>query len=394
VIGEGDAPARVQLRVLALIDHLALGGAEMLLSQFAVAAPLAGIALQVAYFEPLDGNPAADALRAVGVEPTHLDIPGRPSRRHVQVVRRHIEAVGPAVVHTHLGAADLIGGIAARRLGVPAVSTLHEIVQRREGMQRAKSAVFTLGRRLCDARVIAVSESAREAYMPFSWGMGDRVVKILNGIDVAVEPGSGAAVRRELGIAPEEMVVAMISALRTEKAHEVAIEAVARLRERFPRLRLLIVGSGPLADELALQAAPHGDAVLLTGRRNDVMSVLDASDVCLHPSRREAFPTTLIEALAASVPVLATRVGGIPEIVEDGRTGVLVAAPPTVDDVAGALGALLADRPRREALARAGRETYLDRFTARPWVERTRALYDTVIAESTAPRWRRRLAQR
>ncbi len=386
-----DTTARAELPVLALIDHLALGGAEMLLSQFAVAAPLAGIALQVAYYEPLDGNPAADALRAVGVEPTHLDIPGRPSRRHLQVVRRHIREVGPAIVHTHLGAADLIGGIAARSLGVPAVSTLHEIVQRREGVQRAKSTVFTLGRRLCDARVIAVSESAREAYMPFSWGMGDRVVKILNGIDVAVEPDSGAAVRRELGIAPEEIVVAMISALRSEKAHDVAIEAVARLRERFPRLRLLIVGSGPLADELARQAAPYGDAVLLSGRRNDVMSVLDASDVCLHPSRREAFPTTLIEALAASVPVLATRVGGIPEIIEDGRTGVLVSAPPMVNELAGALSDLLADRPRRDALARAGREAYLERFTARPWVERTRALYDTVIAESTASRrlrWR------
>lgn len=224
--------------------------------------------------------------------------------------------------------------------------------------------------------------------------MGDRVVKIPNGIDVAVEPDSGATVRRELGIAPEEMVVAMISALRTEKAHDVAIEAVARLRERFPRLRLLIVGSGPLADELARQAAQHGDAVLLTGRRNDVMSVLDASDVCLHPSRREAFPTTLIEALAASVPVLATRVGGIPEIIEDGKTGVLVEAPPTVDDLTGALAELLADRPRREMLARAGREAYLDRFTARPWVEQTRALYDTVIAKSAAPRRLRRGAPR
>ena len=91
---------------------------------------------------------------------------------------------------------------------------------------------------------------------------------------------------------------------------------------------------------------------------------------------------------------ISTRVGGIPEIIEDGRTGVLVPAPPTVDDVADALSELLADRPRREALARAGREAYLERFTARPWVERTRALYDTVIAESTASRRLRRRAPR
>jgi glycosyltransferase involved in cell wall biosynthesis len=371
-----------ELDVLAVIDHLAMGGAEMLLGQFAAAAPRAGINLQVACFEHRDDSPAAEPLRALGIEPVHFDIAGRPGRKHLRAMRAHIRAVEPDIVHTHLGTADLIGGLAARTLGVPAVSTIHEIVRRARGSRRAKNAAFALGRRLCDARVITVSDSARRAYLALNRRMDERVVRIYNGVDVTPQRGGGRAVRRELGIAEEDLLVGMVSALRPEKGHDLAIEAVAMLRERFPRLRLLIAGQGPSAAELAAQAEPLRDAVLLAGRRTDVMSVFDALDVCLHPSRMDAFPTTLIEALAASTPVLASAVGGIPEIVDDGRTGVLVPAPPTADTVAEALAGLLAAPARRRELAAAGRASYERRFTADPWVEQTRALYDAVRAEA------------
>ncbi len=374
--------AQAELDVLAVIDHLALGGAEMLLGQFAAAAPQANIRLRVAYLEDRDGSPAAAPLRAAGIEPVDLDVSGRPGRRHLRAMRRHIRLVRPDVVHTHLGTADLVGCVAARSLGVPAVSTIHEIVPRRVGTERAKDAIFTLSRRICDARVIAVSESARRAYLEQSWHMGERVVRIYNGIDVDPAPGSGGAVRRELGVPPDAPLVGMVSALRPEKGHDVAVAAIARLRERFPRLRLVIAGQGPHAAELERMAAPLGDSVMLVGRRTDVTHVFDALDVCLHPSRMDAFPTTLIEALATSVPVLATAVGGIPEIIDDGRTGVLVPAPPTVEALAEALGGLLADPARRRALAEAGRRDYEEHFTAGPWVERTRALYDAVLAEA------------
>jgi glycosyltransferase involved in cell wall biosynthesis len=378
-----------ELVVLAVIDHLALGGAEMLLGQFAAAAPQAGIRLQVAYFQDGDGNPAAESLCALGTEPFNLAAEGRPGRRHLQAMLRHIRAVKPDIVHTHLGTSDLIGGIAARATGVPAVSTIHEVVQLPKGMARAKGEVFALGRRFGDARVIAVSDRARDAYLKLNRGMDRRVVRIHNGIDVAAAPGSGVGVREELGIAPDELLVGMVSALRPEKAHNIAIEAVGLLRERFPKLRLLIAGQGPSAPALELLAEGYGDRVLFTGRRTDVMSIFDALDVCLHPSHIDAFPTTLVEALAASTPILASDVGGIPEIVDDGHTGILMPAPPTPDGVASALGVLLADLPLRGALARSGREAYLERFTAGPWVMRTRALYDEVIAERNHLRWRR-----
>lgn len=357
----------------------------MLLAQFAVAAPRAGILLRVAYLgEDADRPAAAEPLRAAGIEPVGLGIGGRPGARHVRAMRRHIRAVRPDIVHTHLGTADLVGGLASRSLGVPTVSTIHAVLRRRPGVGGAKDALSAFSQRCSAARVIVVSESARRAYLRWNRGMATRLVRIYNGIDVVPAPGSGAAVRRELGVAPDELLVGMVSALRPEKGHDLAIAAIARLRSRFPRLRLLIAGTGneSYADDLARLAAPLGDRVIFAGLRTDVMSVFDALDACMHPSRMDAFPTTLIEALAASVPVVASAVGGIPEIVEDGRTGVLVGAPPDADALVNALGDLLDDRARRRALADAGARAYAERFTAGPWVARTRAVYDDVLAEA------------
>src|SRR6201991_2889396 len=120
----------------------------------------------------------------------------------------------------------------------------------------------------------------------------------------------------------------MISPRRHKKEHDIALDVVRTLRDRYPKLRLLIVGRGALGDQIAAQAADLGDRVVMAGMRHDVMRVFDAADVSLQPSRTDAFPTTLLEAMPASVPVLATAVDGIPEIITDGETGVLVPPPP------------------------------------------------------------------
>jgi glycosyltransferase involved in cell wall biosynthesis len=173
----------------------------------------------------------------------------------------------------------------------------------------------------------------------------------------------------------------MFSSLRPEKGHDVAVGALQLLRSRFPQLRMLIAGDGPVRAELSRLAQPLGDAIVMTGPRFDVMRLLDATDLYVQSSRADAFPTTLLEAMAASVPVIATDVGGIPEIVLHNRTGVLVPAPPTAEQFAEAIACLLADPLRRRQLGDAGRRRYEERFTAYPWIRRTRALYDTVLAE-------------
>jgi glycosyltransferase involved in cell wall biosynthesis len=369
-----------QVRVLALIDHFALGGAETLLSRFAAAAPTAGISLQIACLEERDGNPAAAPLYETGPAPINLSLTGPHGVRSLSAVRRHIARLRPQVVHTHLGTSDVLGGLAARSLGIPAVSTIHAA---------AWPGRLDLRRRVvkhCAVRVIAVSEMARREYLRHGWAREEQVVTIHNGIDVLPCPGAGAGVRQELGLGPEHLVLGMVSALRPEKGHEIALDVVRRLRSRIPLVRLLIVGQGALGDELRAKAAPLGDAVVMAGPRDDVMHVFDAIDICLHPSHADAFPTTLMEAMAASVPIVATAVGGIPEIVSDGRTGVLVPAPPRADALVDALDPLLRDPNLRRRLAAAGHLEYERRFTAAPWVRATRGLYDAVLAESPTRR--------
>jgi glycosyltransferase involved in cell wall biosynthesis len=121
--------------------------------------------------------------------------------------------------------------------------------------------------------------------------------------------------------------------------------------------------------------------VTLAGHREDVMEVLDASDLLLHPSRIDAFPGALLEAMAAGVPVVATAVGGIPDIIENGVSGILVPAPATPATLRDAVAPLLADAGLREVLGRRGRQRFELEFSVERWVERLRALYEEVLGE-------------
>ena len=373
-----------ELKVLTLIDHLALGGAEMLLGQFAAAAPAAGIRLSVTCLVERDGNPSSTPLRAAGIEPMVLNTPQRLGLAALLAVRRHIADLDPDIVHTHLGSAGFLGSLAARTLRVPSVSSIHAISAPSDLRSRARTKLGVVARRRGAARVITVSEAARQAYLARGWDSAHRVVAIHNGIDVVPQPGAGAAVRHELSIDSDAFVLGMFSALRPEKGHDVAIGALGLLRPHFPKLRLVIGGDGSMRADLSRLAQPFGNAIVMTGPRFDVMRLLDATDIYLQPSRADAFPTTVLEAMAAGVPVLATDVGGIPEIVVHERTGVLIDAPPTAERLAETIASLLGDPCRRRDLAHAGRRRYEDRFTAGPWVRKTRALYDAVLSEVRA----------
>lgn len=359
----------------------------MLLGGLAAAAPSAGLQLSVGYLREVDGSPAAEGLRRLGVEPELV-----PTRRMLDPsgllrLRRHLAAIRPDIVHTHLAHADLMGTLAARSLGLPSVSTFHMIARHPAGQPRAarrrtalKGDLSGFVRRRWASRVIAVSDAARDAYLATGWDKPAHVVTVHNGIVApGDDPAAGARVRAELGIGPDELVVSTVTVLRRDKGHDVAVEAVRRLLPRFPQLRLVIMGDGPARGEIRQMAEAIGPAAVLTGHRDDVMAVLRATDVLLHPTSMDAFPTALLEAAAARVPVLATAVGGIPEIVEDGVTGFLQPPPPQADVVADHLAALLGDPALREEMGRRAAERFAADFTADLWAQRLRRVYDDAL---------------
>ncbi len=177
----------------------------------------------------------------------------------------------------------------------------------------------------------------------------------------------------------------MVSVLRRGKGHDVAASAIAGLTQRFPQLRLLVLGEGADRAEIEHALAPLDDRAILTGHRDDVLTVLDAVDVLIHPSSFDAFPTALLEAMAARVPVVATDVGGIPEIVVDGETGVLIPPPPTVAGLATALHPLLADADLRRQLGAAARSRFEAQFTVDAWLARLMPVYAIALDQGPDP---------
>ena len=368
---------RPTLRVHVLIDSLAWGGAEVLLAELAERAPAVGIDLSVGYLLERNGSPVVERLRAAGVEPVPVSIGGLLNPTDVRAVRRHLAAAEPDVVHTHLGYADFLGGLAARSLRLPAVSTIHVMEVEPGRRTAARVALMSRVRRACMTYVVAVSNAGRRIILERGWAHPSQVVTVHNGVRADAQAGAGAALRARLGVAPDELVVAMVSVLRPDKRHDVAIAAIQALEPRFPGLRLVIAGDGPSRRDVERRAAGLPGALVL-GHRDDVGALLDAADVFLHTSSIEAFPTALLEAMAASVPVVATAVGGVPEIVDHDLTGLLVDPPPRADAFAAALEPLLADAELRRRLGEAGRARFARRFTVERWANRMRALYEDV----------------
>jgi glycosyltransferase involved in cell wall biosynthesis len=374
----GDAP----IHVLEVVAGLHAGGAEMLVSEFARAAPEVGVRVSVYGLDASNEGPAASRLEALGIDPHGLGMRSLLDPRDLRRLRRHVAAVEPDIVHTHLTYPDIAGGLAARSLALPAVSTIHSDQFGVGLRERTKDSLAGRVRRRCCRRVIAVSAQARRTYLSAGWDTPERVVTVRNGVSAEARPGSGVSVRRELDIEPGAPVALMLSVLRPEKRHATGIEAVRLALRRDPGLRLLVAGDGSERPAIEAALAELGGAARYLGHREDPMELLDASDMLLHSSSTEAFPTAMVEAMAASVPIVAIGVGGIPEVVRDGENGLLIDPPGTPEALATAIGELIADDGMRRRLGAAGRRRYESELTGTAWARRLRAVYDEVLAGS------------
>jgi glycosyltransferase involved in cell wall biosynthesis len=186
------------------------------------------------------------------------------------------------------------------------------------------------------------------------------------------------ALKREFAFPPNTPVVGIVAALRPEKHHELFLQSAALIRRRRPRARFLIVGDGPLRPRLESLARELqlADAVHFLGVRPDVPELLALLDVLVLTSRMEANPVSILEAMATEKPVVATRVGSIPETVLDGQTGYLV-PPGDAEQIADRVVELLSAPDRAEAMGRAGREHVITAWS----VDRMVTGYEDLIAE-------------
>lgn len=227
-------------------------------------------------------------------------------------------------------------------------------------------------------RIVANSQAG--ARQLIREGVTDVQIAVLyNGLDLDAFP------ERSLSSAPRRVLT--VAGLRPIKGIDVLIEAAAEVVQHIPDARFTIVGDGPDREVLEAQARrlglePH---VEFLGHRDEIPSLLAATDLFVLPSRSEAFPNALLEAMAAGLPAIATAVGGVLEVVEDDRTGVLV-EPEKPAVLARALIGLMRDRDRAARLGRAARAAMRERYSLRSMVQRLEDLYTTAFAARTETR--------
>jgi glycosyltransferase involved in cell wall biosynthesis len=317
-------------------------------------------------------------LAGAGVRTLELNRDGRWDlaawRPLVRVLRR--ERV--QILHAHMFGSSAWGTVIARLARVPVVVVHDHGSPPDPPLSRRMLERHLLGRH-ADA-YLAVCEPDRLRHVAL--GVPEERTHVLaNGI-VAPRLDPDRDVRAELGIAADAPVVGTVGVLRSEKAHEVLLQAAAQVRERHPALRVVVVGDGDRRDELVRLTAELGleDAVLFPGVRDDVPDVLRAFDVAVNSSMREGSPLSVMEYMEAGLPVVATHVGGVPEIVRDGVDGLLV-PPNEPDAMAGALLALLGDRDAAAAMGRSGQERRRAEYDLDVTTRRLGELYERLWAE-------------
>ena len=373
------------MKVAHLIHSLGAGGAEAVLEHLAPAARRAGIDTVVIGLSDAEDNRTARRLRAAGVRVHELHR-GRNDLTAVTTLARLLRAERVDVVHTHLKHADVVGGLAARLVGVPAVSTLHVIEAAPRGWRgraRVRLAASVRGRLM--HTTIVLSRAQRDWYAAWAPNPG-ALALVPNGV---AEPAPGRGrdeVRTQLGVEPGQVLALTVSLMRPEKGHADLLEALRGIPPHVP-LVVALAGDGDLEPEVRAQVARDPrlcDRVLVLGFRDDVDDLLAACDLVVHPSREDALPTALIGAIASRRAVVATEVGGVADIVGDG-VGELVPScdPPAL---AAAVTALVADRRRRALLGERGRARYERDFSAPVWAGRLGEVYAAAMRPRTA-RW-------
>lgn len=296
----------------------------------------------------------------------------------VRSLREFLRKEKISLVHSHLYHANYYGRLAAFREGIPAVCTIQNTYARPKMHRRLINR--WLARRT--ARIIAVSAQVRDDILRYDGVDPSKVVVIPNGVDpdkIDI-PLTRAEARERLGIPAEYFLIGTVARLEEQKGLRYLLDAVRILREGGKKAYLLVAGSGREEVRLREQAARDGieDAVFFLGARRDVAELYRAMDVFALSSLWEGGPITLIEAMASGLPVVATPVGIVPEIVRDGVNGFIV--PLREPAVLGeALWRVREDPARAEAMGREGRATVRGRYTHRHVAEKVMAIYEEVL---------------
>jgi glycosyltransferase involved in cell wall biosynthesis len=324
-----------------------------------------------AVLEPSDatGHPFVARLEALGVPVTTIVVGARSYLKEYRQLSALCAQLRPGVVHTHGYRADVIGGSAARANGVPTVSTVHGFTG--GGFRnRLYEAVQSFALKHSDA-VIAVS-APLVRHLAEAGVDPQRIHLVPNGFTLPDFTLTRSAARHRLGIGADELVVGWVGRLSREKGADVMLDALA---ECDPLWRLSVIGDGPELDRLKRQAAKLriAERVVWRGAVADAGSLLSAFDAFVLSSRTEGTPITLFEAMNSRVPIVATQVGGVPDVVTSANA--ILVAPEAPEAIATALEEVRLQPSAAIRRSELARERLLRSFSSAAWLEAVDVVY-------------------
>ena len=367
-------------KILQLVEDLNIGGLERVVQCIVMA--LDRDRYDVSVWCLARGGAIADELKRKGIPVEILELRSYHNPVNVLRLARRMRREGFHLIHTHGYFAGTFGRLAAAIAKVPVViHHVHTVHTNLHSRHHRIERILSSG----TSRIICVSGAVRENLSTVLGIQSSKTCVIYNAAPCRADTCSQAeidSVRAAMGIRPGDRVITEVASLSDNKGQAVLMEAFHRIAANHERSRLVFVGDGSRRKRLEEQARGHGLAsrVVFAGVRKDVRPVLRLTDVLVLPTiEREGLSVALVEGLCAGIPLVGSRLGGIPEVVEDGVNGVLV-EPRDAGDLCRALETLLGSPALRKRMGDAGRAMYDRKFSLDRMMGQIQALYDEEIA--------------
>lgn len=364
------------MKIAHLVDSLSWGGAQTLLLTFVKTARYFNVEPVILGVKPDKSNsPLPKILEEAGARVVVFPFKKLYDPRAVPCLVKFFRSEGIEIVQTHLSHANIYGCVAGKLAGVPSVATLHNTRARSRGRSGIRSNIEEYCLRRGANRVIAVGQNVAEA---FSNIVEDKRIDIIpnavtSGLKITAEERQ--ALRKELAGNVDGPILLAVGRLTAQKAYHNMLHAFAVLIKKHPKAVLVIVGRGDLDSELKQLVNSLGisDRVVFTGPRSDVRRLLSAGDVFLNSSLWEGLSIAMLEAMAAGLPIVATKVGDAEKLLSSGG-GILV----KVEDeqaFTNAIDYLLSNPEERITMGNAAQEFVEENYLAHAWFEKLLKTY-------------------